>query len=162
MLPAEGAKTRITRRMQAMTEQELDAMARPASALSHLPDEPVILVVEDEPGIRDAIGTVLAQEGFTVLTAVDGENALEVVSQFAEPINLVITDLVMPVMSGRALFDDLRRWFPRLPFLFVSGYLPESLDSDPRLADPHTACLAKPIDFTDLVNAADRLLALDS
>src|SRR5438067_2119090 len=91
----------------------------PAHAFSvvHLPDDLVVLVVDDEDAIRESMSRILELEGYDVLVARDGENALDVASRHHEPINLVVTDLVMPNGSGRALFHDLRRWYPKMPFI---------------------------------------------
>src|SRR5438552_5600820 len=81
----------------------------------HVPDDPTILVVDDDDMVRESMSEILELEGYDVLVATDGENALEVAAQHHEPIGLVVTDLVMPKRSGRALFHDLRRWYPRMP-----------------------------------------------
>ncbi len=82
-----------------------------------------ILVVEDEDDLRRAAKRILEQAGYQVLTAADGQEALEVLRQPGS-IQLILSDLVMPRLSGRALYDAARREGMSAPFLFASGYSP--------------------------------------
>ncbi|MGC8492898.1 MAG: PAS domain S-box protein [Syntrophobacteraceae bacterium] len=81
-----------------------------------------ILLVEDEQSILKLGKTILEQHGYTVLTARDPAEALELVKSLASPINLLITDVIMPEMSGKDLHERLRRDNPHLPCIFMSGY----------------------------------------
>jgi CheY-like chemotaxis protein len=67
-----------------------------------------VLVVDDEPDIRQAIQEVLTDEGYTVFTARNGKDALEVLSRVAPP-SLILADILMPVMDGVELIEHLRR-----------------------------------------------------
>ena len=78
-----------------------------------------ILVVDDDASIREVSAAMLTDEGYQVLTAEDGMQALEALPQFSP--NLVITDLRMPRMSGFELLKILRERFPLLPVIAVSG-----------------------------------------
>jgi CheY-like chemotaxis protein len=78
-----------------------------------------LLVVDDQPDIREVTSAMLAEEGFEVLTAEDGQEALELLPQFRP--DLVITDLRMPRLSGFELLEIMRERFPRLPVIAVSG-----------------------------------------
>ena len=81
-----------------------------------------ILVVEDEPAVRMLVTTVLKQQGHSVLQARDGEEALAIFSQNMDAIDLVLTDVVMPHMSGRQLLTRLEQLRPGIKALFMSGY----------------------------------------
>ncbi|MFO7894871.1 MAG: PAS domain S-box protein [Longimicrobiales bacterium] len=81
-----------------------------------------VLVVEDEDAVRKLAVRALEKEGCTVLAAENGVRALEVVDRHHGPLDLVVTDLIMPDMGGRELADELRRRRPDLPVLFMSGY----------------------------------------
>jgi PAS domain S-box-containing protein len=85
-----------------------------------------ILVVEDEGDLRRVAKRILEQAGYQVLTAADGQEALEVLRQPPGPIHLVLSDLVMPRLGGRGLYDAARRAGNTTPFLFASGYSPDS------------------------------------
>ena len=81
-----------------------------------------ILVVDDEPLVRDSLGRMLNRLGYTVLLAADGEEALRIAGEQGHEIALVITDVLMPGMNGLELARELNRLSSSLKVLFVSGY----------------------------------------
>jgi signal transduction histidine kinase len=81
-----------------------------------------LLVVEDEPLVRTIAVTALRERGYFVLEAADGVDALRVAGEIAGPIDLLITDLVMPQMGGRDLAEQLRADRPEMRVLYTSGY----------------------------------------
>lgn len=81
-----------------------------------------ILVVEDEEAIRRTIKRALEGQGYEVILAGDGEEALNVVRTCENDIDLIISDLIMPRLGGRQLFEELEREGMQVPFLFTSGY----------------------------------------
>jgi CheY-like chemotaxis protein len=83
-----------------------------------------ILLVEDEDDVRRAGKRVLEQSGYQVLTASDGQEALDLLRQPSAGIRLVISDLVMPRLGGRGLYEAIRREGRDIPFLLASGYSP--------------------------------------
>ena len=80
----------------------------------------VVLVVDDEPGMRDMLRWYLGECGFEMKTARDGEEAVEVLS--AGPVDLVITDLTMPRLNGFALLDAIGARRPRPPVIVITGF----------------------------------------
>jgi CheY-like chemotaxis protein len=121
----------------AATEQAGGTSARPTFRL---------LVVDDDPAIREITSAMLAEQGYEVLTAEDGLQALEFLPQFRP--DLVITDLRMPRMSGFELLEIMRERFPGLPVIAVSGEvlgddLPPSLIADAFL--PKGGCYIRPL-----------------
>jgi two-component system cell cycle sensor histidine kinase/response regulator CckA len=105
--------------------------AAPAARLPpDLPAAPkgteTVLVVEDEAALRNLIRLILQASGYTVLEARDGQEAFWVAQQHAGPLHLVLTDLVMPRMSGRQLAELLARSRPEMRILFMSGYTEEA------------------------------------
>jgi PAS domain S-box-containing protein len=88
-----------------------------------------VLFVEDEVAVRDLMHRVLAKGGYTVLAAGDGLEALGLVEAHAAPIDLVVTDVIMPRMSGPELASRLRARDPGLRLLYVSGYTADQLRS---------------------------------
>ena len=101
-----------------------------------------ILLVEDDAEIRRLSERVLLAAGYDVLTASDGRGALDVAAA-AGPLDLLITDVIMPRMNGRQLADWLRATRPELPVLFVSAY-PRGLLGAVLPGEPHGAYLEKP------------------
>lgn len=81
-----------------------------------------ILLVEDEEAVRAIARFALQMEGYTVLEADSGVAALNLINKHAGPIHLLVTDVVMPGMNGRAVADAVRKAYPGLKVLYVSGY----------------------------------------
>ena len=86
-----------------------------------------VLLVEDEPLVRRLAARVLREQGYTVLEAADGEEALRVAQNHAAEIQLLLTDVVMPRMSGREVAEHLFRMRPRMRVLYTSGYTENSI-----------------------------------
>ncbi len=81
-----------------------------------------ILVVDDEPEIRKLVSAMVSQFGYTVLTADSGEHALTLYKHQHGPLEMLITDVVAPGMSGPMLADKLTEMQPDLKVLYISGY----------------------------------------
>lgn len=78
-----------------------------------------ILVVDDDPQIRQLMIDVLIRDGYRITWAADGQEAIDKIA--INPVDMVITDLSMPVRDGFALINDLRRDYPQIPIVVVSG-----------------------------------------
>ena len=81
-----------------------------------------ILVVEDDPDTLNALAEFLTRDGYTVITAVDGQDAVEQFAARADEIRLVISDVVMPRKSGKEACTEIKMLSDNVKFLFVSGY----------------------------------------
>jgi len=114
-----------------------------------------ILIVDDEETLLTLGQTVLSAFGYKVLTANSGMRALELFRQAPSNIELVITDLVMPGMSGRELSDHIRRLAPAVPILSTSGYVRHSSNDE---EDEYY--LRKPYTTQDLLRKVKQVLAL--
>jgi len=86
-----------------------------------------ILLVEDEESVRGLVSDFLKTTGHTVLEATEGEEAIRLVAAHSDQIDLLISDVVMPKMSGRELWNNLRKRMPTLKVLFISGYTDDSI-----------------------------------
>jgi two-component system cell cycle sensor histidine kinase/response regulator CckA len=86
-----------------------------------------VLLAEDEPAVRQLAGLLLQSHGYTVLEAIDGYHAIAIANAHPRRIDLLLTDLVMPGMSGRQLADTLTRSRPDVRVLFMSGYTDETM-----------------------------------
>jgi CheY-like chemotaxis protein len=107
-----------------------------------------ILVVDDEPEIRKLVGAMVGQFGYNVLTADSGEHALTLYRNHG-PIELLITDVVAPGMSGPMLADKLAAQQPGLRVLFISGY-DNSQVVQKYVVEKGHALLAKPFTVAEL------------
>jgi PAS domain S-box-containing protein len=109
-----------------------------------------ILLVEDDEAVRELIGTVLQNGGYEVLIARNGNEALRICEQNNGRIGLILTDMVMPGMSGRALVESIRNLNRGMRVLCMSGYVSEPIARDGRL-DPETSFIQKPFTPADLI-----------
>ncbi|MGM0578397.1 MAG: ATP-binding protein [Myxococcota bacterium] len=117
----------------------------------------VILLVEDEMLVRNLARRVLEQAGYAVLPARDAEEALQAWEGAGDRIELLITDVVMPGLSGPALADRLLEDAPDLPVLFMSGYTPQAV-SHHGLLDNESAFLQKPFTSDSLLHRVREIL----
>jgi two-component system, cell cycle sensor histidine kinase and response regulator CckA len=118
----------------------------------------VILLVEDDPVVRHVVRLLLELEGDRVLEAKDGEEALTILASHQGQLDLLLTDVMMPGLSGAEVCDKVRAGRPGLPTLFISGFYPEAVFPNQRLPEA-SAFLAKPFMPEDLMDAVDELLA---
>ena len=101
------------------------------------------MVVDDEPTLRQLAQRALEQAGYPVLAASNGAEALERIAAYKHGIDLLVTDLVMPVMGGRELVEQLTRRGSAMRVLFVSGYTDDEVMRR-GLLEPGCAFLPKP------------------
>ena len=114
-----------------------------------------VLLVEDEPMVRSVAERALTRHGYNVMTADNGEDALEVLAR-NEPIDLLISDVVMPGMDGPTMVREARQSRPDLKILFMSGYAEEQLRKSIDIENVNF--LPKPFSVTDLAAAARRAI----
>ena len=128
--------------------------APPGCALFNV--SPVILVVEDEPTVQRATCRMLELEGYACLPAYDGSQALELLGSGQIP-DLMVIDVRLPGMSGPELALRIHTRYPRIPVLFVSGWV-DGLADSALLERMQWAFLAKPYSPETLVSTARRML----
>jgi CheY-like chemotaxis protein len=87
-----------------------------------MPEEPTVLVADDEAIVVNVVTVVLRKAGFRVLAATGGKQALELVRASEEPVSLAILDMDMPEINGPQLFIRLREIYPQMRALFMSGH----------------------------------------
>lgn len=106
-------------------------------------DREVILLVEDEYGVRKLVRKMLLQQGYRVLEAASGEEALNLSEQHSGSIHLLLSDVVMPNMSGRELAERLCAVRPEVKVLYMTGYTDDAIVQH-RVLEPGVAMLNKP------------------
>lgn len=122
------------------------AAAKQSDPVISLGDGEVILLVEDDNAVRHLTSRMLRDRGYRVLEAADGLEAIRVCERRGSPVNLIVTDVVMPHMNGREMASHLKRLWPKVPVLYLSGYTNDAIfrrnpgeDSIELLTKPFTA-----------------------
>jgi PAS domain S-box-containing protein len=118
---APGQGTTFTIFLPVAQDPEPEANAGPAVS-PDLHGRKVILVVEDEPSVREIVASSLRRFGYTVLTAGSGPEALELCKKRRKEIDLVLTDVVMPEMNGRELVESIQALGANIQVIYMSGY----------------------------------------
>jgi CheY-like chemotaxis protein len=135
---------------------ELAAAPRPAAGPRT--GSETVLLVEDEALVRRFARRVLQSQGYTILEAANGEEALALSDQRAEPIDVLVTDVVMPGMSGKELASALVQRRPGLRVLYMSGYTDDAI-AEHGVLEPGIALLEKPFTHDGLTDMLRRVLA---
>lgn len=131
--------------------------------LDTIPEQPLyagpaqVLLVDDDQTIRQAIQEILNLSQYEVWEASNGNEALDLFQQHRQTISLVITDVTMPLMSGKELVRELHRHRPGLPVLLLSGYGEQILE-DELFHTPHIGFLTKPFSLNQLLHEINKLL----
>jgi CheY-like chemotaxis protein len=109
-------------------EQPMDRSTKPGET-SPLPrGTETLLLVEDEPSVRHLTCRILESQGYNVLRANNGQDALHVTREHkGSPIRLVVTDVIMPLMGGKVMAEWLKTTYPDLKILFTSGYTDDAI-----------------------------------
>jgi PAS domain S-box-containing protein len=113
-----------------------------APAVEHERGSEVILLVEDESDVRMLMRMLLEEHGYTIVEASNGKEALLLSQHLDGPIDLVITDVVMPELGGPAMYAELQKNRPKTPVIFVSGYTDREVST--KDLSEHAALLHKP------------------
>jgi len=135
-LPGQGTTVRIFLPAQKKIVKD------PGARIEDLRGGETILMVDNDEMVLSLAETILSTAGYKVWVAGSGHRALDLFSQAPSRIDLIITDLVMPGMSGREFIDHIRRLSPTMPILSISGYVrPSSDEPDDEfyLRKPYTA-----------------------
>jgi PAS domain S-box-containing protein len=151
--PGRGTRISVYLPEAAPSELARPAPARPAEGTQA--GSGSVLLVEDEASVRRLSRRALEAAGFRVLEAEDGRRALELVAEAAP--DVVVSDIVMPGMSGLELADRIAERYPEVPVLFVSGYADEAVESRP-LRSAGRDLLWKPFRPQQLVDRVRQLL----
>ncbi|MEP2102070.1 MAG: response regulator [Parasphingorhabdus sp.] len=160
--PGKGATFSIYFPVHKMSEQETAQTMEPLKAVAkkELWGSGHILLVEDEDMVRAVAERALTRQGYTVVTASDGEEGLQHLEDLAEGediFDMVVSDVVMPNMDGPAMAKEVRAQYPDMPILFMSGYAEEQLRKSIDL--DNVAFLPKPFSVAQIAEAVGEILA---
>ncbi len=121
------------------------------------PKGETVLLVEDEEALREVTRRIFARNGYQVITAAHGPEALAIAASHPGEIHLLVTDVVMPHMLGKEVAEKMRLIKPEIRVVFMSGYARPVLASQDRL-DPGVALVGKPFSEADLLATAGQVL----
>jgi two-component system, cell cycle sensor histidine kinase and response regulator CckA len=120
-----------------------------ASTLSVAPlARPVVLLVEDDDPVRELLGRALRCNGFEVVAAASGEEALDL--EPTRPVDLLLSDVMLPNQNGFEVASQIRRRSPHIPVIFMSGYYDQAVAEAAHL-DISSTILQKPFAVADLL-----------
>jgi two-component system cell cycle sensor histidine kinase/response regulator CckA len=120
----------------------------------------VVLLVEDEEAVRRGGKRMLETRGYTVHEAGSGVEALDIMDELEGKVDIVVSDVVMPEMDGPTLLTELRKSYPDLKFIFVSGYAEDAFARN-LPADAKFGFLPKPFSLKQLAVAVREMLDSD-
>jgi CheY-like chemotaxis protein len=130
-------------------DEPSEAVGASPAALAATGGSETILLVEDEDSVRQLIRETLASRGYRVLEACNGQAALDLAATHSDPIHLVVTDVVMPGLSGHELVHQLLLARPATKVLYLSGHAEEAVAS-PLVPQAPNAFLQKPFTLQNL------------
>jgi CheY-like chemotaxis protein len=158
--PGEGTTVHVyLPRTDQVIEASGDAGACAAGAVTS--GSETILLVDDDTAVRTVLRRILSRAGYDVLEASDAAAALAISAQFGGTIHMLLTDLVMPVMSGRNLAEQLSPLRPSMKVLFMSGYTEDMAIHD-GVATAGVAFLQKPVVASAVLLRVREVLASES
>ncbi len=117
-----------------------------------------VLLVEDNPDVRTLLRNVLLKRGYSVLEAENGREALDVIDNYPRPVDLLVTDIVMPEMNGREIAHLITQRQPGIRVLLISGYTEEAAQR-PGILEPGTPFLEKPFSMEAFTNKVREVLS---
>jgi len=151
-------KVYLPRASEEVAARGSSAVAKPAKTGPLPGGNETLLVVEDEPSVRNLACNVLKGKGYEVLCAANGQEALQIArDHVGSPIRLVVTDVIMPVMGGKALAESLKTTCPDLTVLFTSGYTGDAMHQNGVL-ERGVAFLPKPYSLAALTRKVREML----
>jgi two-component system cell cycle sensor histidine kinase/response regulator CckA len=140
-------------------EEEAPQEGKPEETQKDLTGNATILLVEDEDAVRAFGSRALMSRGYEVHEAASGVEALEIMEDYGEEIDLVVSDVVMPEMDGPTLLGELRKTHPDLKFIFVSGYAEEAFAKNlPQEERDKFGFLPKPFSLKQLASTVKEML----
>ena len=139
-----------------VTAEAAVQVAEPVS-YHRAPKGETVLIVEDEEALREVTRRIFARNGYQVITAANGLDALRIAGAHPGEIHLLVTDVVMPHMLGKEVAEKMRLIKPGIEVVFMSGYARPVLASQGRL-DPGVALVEKPFSEADLLATAGQVL----
>ena len=140
-----------------MVKSKMIKTNKPEKAREDLQGSETILVVEDEFMVRELVCDTLRTSGYTILEAANGKQAIEVFIQNNHKIDMILTDVIMPEMSGRKMIETLTQTHPDVVALYMSGYTDDAIIKHGVL-EPGMAYIQKPFSPKGLIEKVREVL----
>ncbi len=151
--PGEGSLFSI---LLPSTEKREEKSEKPNEVQNIEKGSETVLITEDEPMVRKMISRILKTNGYNVLLAEDGHDALETIKNYNSHIDLLISDMIMPKMDGRELAAEVRNIMPDIKVIFISGYTDDILRDMPDISNINF--LQKPFSTPSLLKEVRKVL----
>jgi two-component system cell cycle sensor histidine kinase/response regulator CckA len=135
-------------------EEKAETVKKPATDMT---GQGVVLLVEDEDPVRAVNARALSARGYTVLEAASGVEALQIIEERGTPVDIVVSDVVMPEMDGPTLLRELRKLYPDLKVIFVSGYAEDAFKKNLPEGEDFNV-LPKPFSLRQLVETVKQVM----
>jgi CheY-like chemotaxis protein len=152
---APGKGTTFTILLPVTTQSAAEAAQVPPSRYTSAGQ--TVLIVEDEEALREVTRRLLSRQGYTVITAGNGAEAIVEAGSYTGEIDLLLTDVIMPQMLGKEAAEQIARTRPDIRVLYMSGYAQPILASQGRLA-PNVTLLDKPFTERELLDKVHAVL----
>ena len=123
--------------------------------------KPTVLVIDDEYNIRSMMKEIMEMHGFNVYTAGNGRDGVEVFQRYRDEIDLVVLDMVMPVMDGKAAFIEITKIKPDQKVFIISGYSSRE-DLEDILKRGAIGYMRKPFQVNEIISKIKEILNLES
>ena len=115
----------------------------------------IAFVIDDEEALRDIVTEVLAMVDIESITASSGVEAIKMVTEHSNQIDIMIIDMYMPDLTGEETYEKLKEFYPNCPVLYISGL---DRSEDYKSSDPNVQFLKKPFAVKDLQEAINKLI----
>jgi hypothetical protein len=157
----EGVGTSITILLPAAVQDAaLDNLEEVADGLDPPIGTETVLVVDDEDALREVTRRILRRNGYTVITASSGAEAIEIVASYTGPVDLLLTDVIMPIMQGPTVANEVKKLRPGIRVLFMSGHAQPVLEAEAVLGTEFLL-VEKPFDQATLLENVRKVLDRD-
>jgi DNA-binding NtrC family response regulator len=139
-----------------LVEREVESRAPDAKANGKMRGTGTVLIAEDEQALRELVGARMRAEGYQVLEAENGEEALAIAGRHKGDIQLLLTDVIMPKLRGPELASRLRLRYPGMKVIYMSGYTESALAQDGML-ERNTMLLQKPFTVKKILEVIQQM-----
>ena len=116
-----------------------------------------VLLAEDETAVRDVTKLILEEQGYTVIEAADGDDAINKYMENKDKIRLLILDVMMPKKSGKAVYEEISKMSPDIKVIFLSGYARNVIKAE-EIIEHGWSVLSKPVSSNELLNKISEVL----